>query len=70
MIKKFYLFEKYEDEPYDEEDEDIFEIGDRVIKNERIKPPFELDGNAVDVQWPAGRCFETIDQLKKIKENE
>jgi len=50
MIKKFYLFEKYEDEPYDEEDEDIFEIGDRVIKNERIKPPFELDGNAVDVQ--------------------
>ena len=29
-------------------------------------PPHKLDKNEVDVIWPAGRCFEYIDQLIKI----
>lgn len=27
------------------------------------EPPFDLDGVAVDVRWPSGRCFENLDQL-------
>ena len=28
-----------------------------------VEPPFDLDGRAVDVRWPHGRCFEDIDGL-------
>jgi hypothetical protein len=31
-----------------------------------VEPPFELENNEVDVRWPAGRCFETVDQLIKV----
>lgn len=31
-----------------------------------VVPPFELDGGAVDVRWPNGRCFEFTDQLLKL----
>jgi len=30
-----------------------------------VEPPFDLEGD-VDVKWPTGRCFETIDQLIKV----
>lgn len=30
---------------------------------EVVEPPFTLNENEVDVVWPAGRCFESIDQL-------
>ncbi len=28
-----------------------------------IEPPFPLDPGELDVRWPAGRCFESADQL-------
>jgi|tagenome__1003787_1003787.scaffolds.fasta_scaffold17327713_1 hypothetical protein len=28
-----------------------------------VEPPFDLDGRAVDVRWPHGRCFEDIEGL-------
>ncbi len=32
-----------------------------------VEPPFTMEDNEVDVKWPGGRCFETVDQLIKIK---
>jgi hypothetical protein len=31
-----------------------------------VEPPFELENDEVDVKWPAGRCFESVDQLIKV----
>ena len=31
-----------------------------------VEPPFPLEEGEVDVRWPDGRCFEYIDQIKKI----
>jgi hypothetical protein len=28
-----------------------------------VEPPFELEADQVDVRWPRGRCFESVDQL-------
>lgn len=28
-----------------------------------VEPPFPLDEGEVDVQWPAGRCFESASGL-------
>lgn len=28
-----------------------------------VEPPFALDDDSVDVRWPAGRCFELVNQL-------
>ena len=28
-----------------------------------VEPPFPLPPGEVDVRWPAGRCFESADQL-------
>lgn len=33
-----------------------------------VEPPFKLDESEVDVRWPAGRCFEMINQLIKSDE--
>lgn len=31
---------------------------------EVVEPPFEVsDLNQVDVKWPAGRCFENVEEL-------
>lgn len=35
-----------------------------------VESPFELDENEVDVRWPGGRCFETIDQLLPADKSE
>jgi len=35
-----------------------------------ITPPYELDENEVDVRWPGGRCFETVDQLLPADKSE
>lgn len=32
-----------------------------------VEPPFELPDEEVDVRWPAGRCFEFVEQLIKIE---
>ena len=34
---------------------------------EIVEPPFELFNHELDVRWPNGRCFETIDQIKKYE---
>ena len=31
-----------------------------------VEPPFELEGDEIDILWPTGRCFETTDQLIKL----
>ena len=31
-----------------------------------VLSPFCLNGEAVDVVWPAGRCFEDLDQITKV----
>ena len=62
-----------------------FKEGDRVIKNEEnwIWNEFDSWGRGegigqivkitndtlVDVRWPGGRCYEEIDQIKKIVVN-
>lgn len=28
-----------------------------------VESPFEMDEDEVDVRWPSGRCFESVDQL-------
>lgn len=28
-----------------------------------VELPFEMEADAVDMRWPAGRCFESLDQL-------
>jgi hypothetical protein len=28
-----------------------------------VEPPFPLDPREVDVRWPGGRCFESVEQL-------
>ena len=28
-----------------------------------VDPPFPLDSGELDVRWPAGRCFESAEQL-------
>lgn len=45
---------------------DYWGRGDGV--GEVVKPPFELDSEHVDVQWPNGRCFENIKELVVIDE--
>ena len=35
-----------------------------------VEPPFELDDDMVDVRWPAGRCFERVDQLLPADDDE
>ena len=30
-----------------------------------VDPPFEMGVHFVDVRWPAGRCFESVCELKK-----
>jgi hypothetical protein len=31
-----------------------------------VDPPFDLEDDSFDVRWPKGRCFEKINQIKKI----
>lgn len=31
-----------------------------------VESPFPLEEGVVDVRWPDGRCFENVEQLKKI----
>ena len=31
-----------------------------------VDPPFVLDEGDIDVVWPAGRCFENINELIKV----
>ena len=33
-----------------------------------LEPPYSLGDDEVDVRWPEGRCFEFVNQLKKIKD--
>lgn len=28
-----------------------------------VEPPFPLEKDSVDVRWPAGRCFELVEEL-------
>ena len=33
-----------------------------------VEPPYKLDEDEVDVIWPAGRCFEFVNQLKNLED--
>jgi hypothetical protein len=35
-----------------------------------VEPPFTLPPDEVDVRWPAGRCFESADQLLPAPDRE
>lgn len=34
-----------------------------------VETPFSMNGNEIDVIWPNGRCFDTVDQVIKIEDN-
>lgn len=44
---------------------DFDEWGRGIGTGRVVKPPYEVGEDEVDVIWPAGRCFETTDQLIK-----
>ena len=35
-----------------------------------VESPFDLQDNEVDVRWPAGRCFEYVEQLLPADQEE
>lgn len=37
---------------------------------EIVEPPFPLDDFSVDVRWPSGRCFESIEGLILLGDKE
>jgi len=62
-IKKYNIGDYVKKNPEAWEANDFDSWGRGIGIGQIVEPPFQMQGNEVDVRWPSGRCFEFTDQL-------